>query len=272
MESSFPIAHRHVLSYEGGYCNHPADPGGVTLDGVTQVRYDEYRRSKGLPTRRLTPQMSGTHAWTAERDDIYRSGYWLPPKCGQLPAGVDAAIYDYSVNSGIGRSRKVLQRLVGVPNDGVIGPLTLAAVGKRDPKQLVNAICDERLAFLQRLRTWPTFGRGWGARVTDVRSYATALAAGAALERPTTMSQPQAKGEVPEPKAAKTAVKTGAPAGGAAAGGSFWDWVAAHQIETALIAVAVIGVMALAIHGLNEWRRRQQESPTPSIGVVPEAA
>src|SRR5690606_35625470 len=118
METSFPVAHKNVLQYEGGYSNHPADPGGVTLEGITQAVDDAWRKSKGLAKRALTAALRYTPAWIAERDAIYRENYWLPPRCPELPAGVDAAIYDYSVNSGIGRSRKVLQRLVGVTADG----------------------------------------------------------------------------------------------------------------------------------------------------------
>jgi lysozyme family protein len=99
MESSFPTAHARMLAYEGGYSNHPADPGGVTLEGITQRVYCAWRAAKGLLCRTLTAAMRFTPEWVAERDAIYRENYWLPPRCPELPAGVDAAIYDYSVNS-----------------------------------------------------------------------------------------------------------------------------------------------------------------------------
>jgi predicted peptidoglycan binding protein len=79
------------------------------------------------------------------------------PHCDDLPPGVDYIVFDYGVNSGIGRSGKVLQRLLGVPVDGVIGPQTLAAAKAADPSKLVDALCDERLAFLKSLKTWPVF-------------------------------------------------------------------------------------------------------------------
>lgn len=274
MEASFPIAHKRMLAYEGGYSNHPVDPGGVTLEGVIQTVYDDYRRSKGLPRRALTKAMRGTVEWKIERDDIYRSRYWHPPQCPKLHPGVDAAIYDYSVNSGIGRSRKVLQRLVGVTVDGVVGEVTIAAANKRDPKAMVEAICAERLAFLKRLKTWPTFGAGWGRRVADVKSYCSALA----MQTPPVIKDvPVAagKGEVPEPKAAKNVVKGSGPAvaveEAARDGAGWWNWIVAHPVETGLILVTAVALSALAIHLINRWRKAKQEAATPGIAVVPEA-
>jgi len=86
-------------------------------------------------------------------------------------------VFDYGVNSGIGRAAKVLQRLLGLADDGVVGPRTLAAAACADAGRLIDAICDERLAFLQGLRTWSVFGNGWGRRVREVRAAALAIAA-----------------------------------------------------------------------------------------------
>lgn len=269
---NFPIAHKHVLAYEGGYSNHPADPGGVTLNGITQATDNAWRRAHGQPLRRLTAKLNGSAAWEAERDAIYRHAYWDALACDDLPAGVDAAIYDYGVNSGVGRAAKVLQRLVGVKVDRKIGPKTLDAVRARDPLDLVNAICAERLAFLRRLKTWPVFGKGWGRRVADVRDYAGALATATAHENVARSVTPlpkeaAAKGEVPAPKAAKTAAKAG-PVVAVGSGLGMLDWIAAHPVATVAIAAAVIGAIVL----INHWHRLQQEAPTPGIGVVPEAA
>lgn len=276
MESSFPIAHKKMLAYEGGYSNHPADPGGVTLQGVIQTVYDDYRRSKGLPKQALTRAMLGTPEWIAERDDIYRSRYWNPPRCGQLDPGVDAAIYDYSVNSGIGRSRKVLQRLVGVPVTGVVDQATIDAANKRDAKVLVGAICNERLAFLKQLKTWPVFGVGWGNRVADVRSYSTKLAEQdtANIPLPIVAQEPAGKGEVPDPKGAKAAAGGTLPAGATVEavrdGAGWWDWIQGHPFETGLIVLGLIAAVGLGIAAINRWRQTRQEAPIPGIDVVPE--
>jgi lysozyme family protein len=114
-------------------------------------------------------------------------------------------VFDYGVNSGIGRAARVLQRLLGLPDDGIVGPRTLAAAACADALRLIDAICDERLAFLQGLRTWPVFGNGWGRRVREVRAAARAIAArnkaaGAAPERASDGGKPKAAA-VPAPPA-----------------------------------------------------------------------
>lgn len=285
-EASFPVAHPRMLAYEGGYSNHPNDTGGVTLNGVIQRVYDAWRKARGLPRKTLTPAMNGDPAWNWERDTIYRENYWIPPGCPRLDPGVDAAIYDYAVNSGVGRAAKVLQRLVGVGVDGRVGAITLGAAKKRDPEVLVAAICAERKAFFEWLaankKGQAVWLRGWLRRVADVLKYTTALAvafkAKGAVEPPSVVETEgdMAKAEVPEPKNVKRVIKGGGPAGGlfeAARDGQGWaDWIAAHPIETGLIAAAAVALIALAIWGVNRWRRHQQETPMPGFGAVPEMA
>lgn len=169
-----------VLVHEGGYINHPKDPGGATNQGVTQAVYDTYRQSVGLPKRDVRKLE------TVERDNIYRTRYWSLVKGDSLPAGVSYVVFDGAVNSGVSRSVKWLQRALGVPADGVVGPQTLvAARAHPNPDALIDKICDLRLAFLQQLKTWPTFGKGWASRVSGVRSVGKAWADGdSGLEAP----------------------------------------------------------------------------------------
>ena len=159
-----------LLVHEGGYSNHPSDPGGPTNYGITIHDYRKYidRNGTAADVRAMTVEQAKL---------IYRRRYWDVQRCDQLPAGVDYAIFDYGVNSGIGRSGKVLRRVLGL-SDGTsaISDEVIAAAGRRDPKVLASAICDERLAFLRGLGTWPTFGRGWGRRVAEVRAAALAMA------------------------------------------------------------------------------------------------
>jgi lysozyme family protein len=172
--SSYDEALARLLVHEGGYSNHPADPGGPTNFGITLADARAYwKRDATAADVRAMP--------LAVAKTIYRTRYWAALCCDDLPAGVDYAVFDYGVNSGIGRAAKVLQRLVDVPPDGRVGPRTIAAARARDAAALVDAICDERLAFLQGLATWPVFGNGWGRRVREVR--ATARANGRASSR-----------------------------------------------------------------------------------------
>ena len=109
---------------------------------------------------------------------VYRTGYWDKCKCDELPAGVDYAVFDSAVNSGPGRGAKWLQGVVGASEDGAIGPNTLAKLANHDPRTIIGEMMDRRLQFLQGLRTWDTFGLGWGRRVQGVRKEALKMAGG----------------------------------------------------------------------------------------------
>jgi lysozyme family protein len=169
-----------ILRYEGGYSNHPKDPGGVTLEGIIQRVYDGYRDRKGLKRRPLTAALRGTTEWKAERDDIYRTQYWTAIRADELPAGIDLAMFDSAVNSGPFQAAKWLQRALRMDDvDGHIGEATLAAVKNHpDHDALIANICARRLGMLQHLTTWATFGNGWAARVANVKQIAQAWASG----------------------------------------------------------------------------------------------
>lgn len=169
MKSTYKKAMQWVARSEGGYVNHPKDPGGATNHGITQRVYDSYRRRKhaGKTTVR--------YITADEVAEIYRVQYADQVRYDDLPAGVDYAVLDYAINSGVRRSAKAIQRIVGVRADGVIGNVTLAAIDDKSPSLLVKALCDQRLSFLQRLRNWRYFGRGWSRRVMFVRRNALGL-------------------------------------------------------------------------------------------------
>lgn len=169
MKENFDSALEHVLVHEGGWANHPKDPGGATMKGVTLATF---RRHYGQNMTKNDLK----NITDAQLKKIYRAGYWSKCKCDQLPAGVDYAVFDAAVNSGPGRSAKWLQAAVGAQQDGGIGPKTLERVGQHNPIQIVDDMCDRRLAFLKSLDTWSTFGGGWGRRVDGVRSTALELA------------------------------------------------------------------------------------------------
>ncbi len=201
-KQSFEAALDNVLRHEGGYADHPADPGGATKYGITRATLSAWRGANATKTdvRRLT---------RAEAGAIYRARYWDAVRAGDLPAGVDCCVFDAAVNSGPGRAAKWLQAAVRVPQDGVVGPVTLAAARSCDPRGLIDDVCDVRLAFLRSLSTWSVSGRGWERRIGDVRRVAGAMARGA--PPPGSSVQPN---RPPDPEAAP-------PSGG------FWSALAA---------------------------------------------
>jgi lysozyme family protein len=160
-----------ILKHEGGYADHPSDPGGATNMGVTHKTLARWR---GIEPWWALDKSEVRALEKSEAAAIYKALYWERLKAGSLPPGVDLAVFDYAVNSGPDRAVKTLQALVGVTQDGSVGPITLGAVAKRDARALINAICDQRMNFLQRLTTFASFGRGWTSRVAEIR--ATALA------------------------------------------------------------------------------------------------
>ena len=165
MKENFDEALKAILHHEGGFVNHPKDPGGMTNLGVTKRVWEEYvgHEVDEKAMRALTP---------ADVDTLYRRKYWDKVRGDELPAGVDYAVFDAAINSGPGRASKWLQTAVGAVPDGAIGPGTLAKVEAMEPAAIIEKYQATRLAFLQSLPTWDTFGKGWGRRVTEVKDAA----------------------------------------------------------------------------------------------------
>lgn len=164
MKQNFRQVHEWVLVHEGGFVDHPADPGGATNQGITQHTYDGWRRAQGEAIR------SVKNLLPRERDAIYKTQYWNAIRGDDLPSGLDYAVYDFAVHSGSSRAAKTLQKLLGVKADGHIGNVTLGAIATEDPVQLISRLCEERLRFMQRLAHWPTFKRGWTRRIVGDRT------------------------------------------------------------------------------------------------------
>ena len=135
------------------------------MRGVTQAVYDAWRKKGNLPTQ------SVRYITDVEVSSIYRQEYWTPICGDDLPAGIDFAVFDFAVNSGVSRAARTLQSVVGVPQDGVIGPATLQAT----KAYVAFAVTNKRLAFMKSLSIWPTFGKGWAARIADVKTQILSL-------------------------------------------------------------------------------------------------
>lgn len=169
MKDNFKSSLAHVLKSEGGFVNHPKDPGGMTNLGCTKNTWEDF---VGHPVseadmRALTPELLAP---------LYKRKYWDKVAGDDLPSGLDYAVFDAAINSGPGRAAKWLQELVNVQVDGAIGKGTLAAVEAVDTQKLISQYNDRRLQFLESLPTFATFGKGWSRRVSEVQSAASALA------------------------------------------------------------------------------------------------
>ncbi|MGN7750555.1 glycoside hydrolase family 108 protein [Sinorhizobium sp. 22678] len=173
MDRNFKRALSLVLKHEGGWSDHPKDPGGATMKGVTLTSFRQYVKPTATKAdlRKITDEQLAT---------VYRRHYWDAVHGAELPDGIDYAAFDFAVNSGPSRSAKYLQAVVGVTQDGRIGPATLKSVRSKRPADVVNALCDKRMAFLKDLSTWKTFGKGWTRRVSDVRAEAIRMAGSSA--------------------------------------------------------------------------------------------
>ena len=150
----FDTAFTKLLGHEGAYSNHPNDPGGETMWGITIA----VARANGY-----TGAMRNMPVAVAKA--IYRKDYWDRAKCDQLPAEVRFDMFDMAVNSGVGFAARTLQKAAGAVVDGVIGPNTIKAAAAIDPARLVARINGHRLELMANLPTWATFGKGWARRI-----------------------------------------------------------------------------------------------------------
>ena len=166
MEANFFKSLEIVLKHEGGFVDHPEDPGGATNKGITHKTYSDFL---GRPLEDVSElkNIPDEHV-----QQIYKDGYWNRVKADQLSSGVDFCIFDWAVNSGPGRAAKALQKVVMVTQDGAIGPMTLAAVEEELPEEIIEKITKEREEFYRSLRTFDTFGKGWLRRNEETRDFA----------------------------------------------------------------------------------------------------
>lgn len=222
MLANYEASLKRVIVHEGGYVNHPKDPGGATMKGVTQRVYDAYRRRRQLPTQAVR----GISA--AEIADIYRTQYADKIRFDALPKGVDYVVFDGAVNSGPAQSVKWLQRALGVADDGVIGNVTMErAKNHPRPADLIRDICAQRMKFLKQLKTWKTFGKGWTNRVSDVERSGLAMLGSADPVASPSLPSPNSSEKAPASDLNKPAAPIGGPTAGAAGG------TAAVVLETA---------------------------------------
>lgn len=246
-----------TLKWEGGNDDDPVDPGGRTSRGVTQARYDEYRRDERLARRDVWK------ATDAEVRAIYERYYWRPMRCADLPPGVDLAVFDAGVNSGPARGGKWLRQALGRGNATAVPTIDDIAVANAvDTKHLAARICDLRLSFVRSLRTFWRFGKGWTRRIADIRARAMAMA-GASADALTREAAAQARAAADTSRgAAASGVGSGAATTGAIATAPVptpppeivpAPEAAPDLVLTWSVAPWLCGVLALALLMLALW-------------------
>ena len=165
MNRNFDECLSMLLKHEGGFVNHPKDPGGMTNLGITKQVYEEFH---GVDI----DEEGMRNLKKADVEPIYRSNYWNRCRCQDLPSGVDWAVFDFAVNAGTGRAAKALQKAVETEPDGSIGPLTLMKVKNHEVVNIINRIAIYREQFYRSLSTFDTFGKGWIKRNDTTRRQA----------------------------------------------------------------------------------------------------
>lgn len=170
-KENFAACLAQVLLSEGGWSDHPADPGGATMKGITLATYRKYRPGATKAELRAISD--------EEVARIYRDGYWDRVRGDELPAGLDLVAFDAAVNSGTGRAAKWVQAALGVLADGRIGARTIDAAHSVRPPEAIKRALLARKSFLISLSTWQTFGRGWATRLSRVEKVALNMAKGA---------------------------------------------------------------------------------------------
>jgi lysozyme family protein len=168
MQKNYDKCLETILHHEGGYVNHPKDPGGETNLGVTKRVYEEFGGTKDM--KDLTVE---------DVAPIYKTGYWDKVKGDELPSGLDLCVFDFGVNAGPGRAAKYLQTMIGTVADGGIGPNTLRTLkGYVEENGIDKTIKDyqaDRQSYYEQLSTFDTFGKGWTRRVNETTELALSI-------------------------------------------------------------------------------------------------
>jgi lysozyme family protein len=166
MTENWPVALKLMLGYEGGFSDDPHDPGGMTNLGVTKDNWTTWVRREVSEDemRSLTPEAVAP---------FYRVRYWNPLRCDDLPSGLDLCVFDCGVNAGPQQSARLLQRCLGVVQDGHIGIITLNAIKGKDLRQLIEEFSQAREKFYRSLPLFDRYGKGWLNRTESVKLVAT---------------------------------------------------------------------------------------------------
>ena len=241
-----------TLKYEGGWSDHPKDPGGATMKGVTLATF-----------RRYYPGATKSELRAISDKDvelIYRDGYWKTVAGDALPFGVDMVTFDYGVNSGPSRGVKALQSVIGTPVDGKPGADTISRAASADGKRVIQDICAKRMTFLRALRTWGTFGKGWSRRVADVEARAVAmwLARGGKASQTDKRVLKEEAGKANGTAKSQNGAAAGSAGSGVAVGGA--DAAVTGDVNWLLIAGVIVAAVAVAVILVSKARHNLERA------------
>ncbi|OCW56301.1 glycoside hydrolase family 108 protein [Hoeflea olei] len=261
MKSTYARAMKGIRISEGGWSNHPRDPGGATNYGIIQTVYDTFRKSKGMSKQsvRLISE--------AEVNEIYKTQYADKIRYDELPAGIDYATLDGAVNSGVSRGAKWLQSALGVSSDGKIGSQTITAAAKADSIATVKSMCARRMSFLRGLSIFSTFGRGWTSRVARVEAESVSMAMEARGISSKSLPIALQAESVRAAEKSKNATAGVAGSGTAAATSSVsTDWSNLAGVESILLIGATAALVVLAVYLIH--RSRTQSARAEAYAAV----
>ena len=161
-----------LWQHEGGYQCDARDAGNWTRG---RVGAGQLRGTKFGIAAAAYPTLEVARLTREEATAIYARDYWAPIAGEELPPVLAMVVFDAAVNSGVHRALGWLQAALGVQVDGVAGAVTVSAAQVCDARAVAREFCRRRLAFLQGLRGWRDFGKGWEQRVEGTLAAALAL-------------------------------------------------------------------------------------------------
>lgn len=242
---------RMIRRYEGGYGWNRRDPGGPTKYGITCYDLAEHRGERMDSMSRWAPIVQAMTL--AEAEEIYATKYAKRLRYNDLNPGCDTVMFDYGVNSGVGRPIKVARALLDMPGPDTMSDVLVEKINHANSKWFIDAMCAERLHFMHAIRNgsaWSEFGKGWGARVNDLEAYSEHLAVGGEATEPPDLSKVH-RGKAIHPGA------TGNH-GAAGAAGSAGVGAALHAIHLPPWAVATaVGLGIAGSVAYVVWSQRQ---------------
>lgn len=231
--NNYSLCLSKILKYEGGYTNHPSDPGGATNYGITIIDARKYWKASATPDDMKAMPLSVAKA-------IYKSRYWDVVHGDNLPDGIDLCTFDPAVNSGIGRGGPWMASGLDIPWKGYTDLAEKANLSTDLPKA-IKAACRKRMSFLQGLKTWSVFGKGWGSRVSDVQVSALTMALKASGKTTPEIIASHKKDILKTKDNQNTTLAGGTltTGTGGTASVSFWQWDILHVLG----AVAILGIL-----------------------------